>query len=93
MDEKKYETSLDEKGHGTDDEPDRFGDVLGVSDAPADIEIPLASGDRGGHPAGIDVRKPATGFGHLKQSDGAVGVDIGSDSPRDPLASDKDVND
>jgi hypothetical protein len=93
MADEKDRTHLDEKAHDSDHEPDRYGDVLGVSDAPVDVEIPRATEDRGGHPAGIEVRKRSTGTGHLQQSDGAVGVDIGAGAPGNPVASDKDVND
>lgn len=53
------------------------GDILGLSDAPPDVEIPRATTDRGGHPQGIDVRDHATGIGDLHQSSGATGIDMG----------------
>jgi hypothetical protein len=53
------------------------GDILGLSDAPPDIEIPRATSDHGGHPQGIEVREHATGIGDLHQSSGATGIDMG----------------
>jgi hypothetical protein len=55
-------------------EPERKGDVLGLSDASPDVEIPRATDDRGGNPAGIEVRTPTTGTSELRQTDGATGV-------------------
>lgn len=77
-------------------EPARKGDVLGLSDASPDGEIPQASRDHGGHPAGIDVRQPTTGTAELKRSTGATGIDMGAAGsgtdldpneirPRDPI--------
>lgn len=60
------------------DEPERLGDVLGISDTPGSVEIPRATADRGGHPAGIEVRQHATGTGDLRQSSGATGIDMGA---------------
>jgi len=59
-------------------EPARTGDVLGISETPPEVEIPRATEDRGGNPAGIDVRTPATGSGELKQSSGATSIDMGA---------------
>jgi hypothetical protein len=53
------------------------GDILGLSDASPDVEIPRATADHGGHPQGIDVRDHATGIGDLHQSSGATGIDMG----------------
>lgn len=53
------------------------GDILGLSDAPPDVEIPRATTDHGGHPQGIDVRDHATGIGDLHQGPGATGIDMG----------------
>ena len=53
------------------------GDILGLSDAPPEVEIPRATSDHGGHPQGIDVREHATGIGDLRQSSGATGIDMG----------------
>jgi hypothetical protein len=92
MADEKHRFDTDEEIENPDREPDRYGDVLGVSDAPGDVGIPRATSDRGGNPAGIEVRKRSTGTGHLKQSDGAVGVDIGAATPGNPVAADKDVN-
>jgi hypothetical protein len=58
-------------------EPARQGDILGLSDVSPDVEIPQASRDHGGHPAGIEVRRPTTGTAELKQSKGATGMDMG----------------
>src|SRR5688572_6278123 len=55
----------------------RQGDILGISDVTPGGEIPRAPDD-GGHPTGIDVRQPATGFGDVPQSKGATGIDIGA---------------
>lgn len=59
-------------------EPERQGDVLGLSDVSPDVEIPRATDDRGGNPAGIEVRTPTTGTADLKLTDGATGVQLGS---------------
>jgi len=61
-----------------DQEPERHGDILGVSDADPDVEIPRATTDRGGNPKGVEVGERATGIGHLKPSGGATGVDMGA---------------
>jgi hypothetical protein len=74
--------------------PAHAGDILGLSDAPPDVEIPRATADRGGHPQGIDVRTPATGIDELNQGPGATGIDMGyagegtnvTDHPRRPKA-------
>jgi hypothetical protein len=58
--------------------PAHQGDILGLSDAPPDVEIPQASRDHGGHPAGIEVRQPTTGTAELKRSKGATGIDMGA---------------
>jgi hypothetical protein len=58
-------------------EPERLGDVLGLSDASPAVESPRATDDRGGNPAGIDVREPATGFGDLTRGKGATGALLG----------------
>jgi len=58
--------------------PARQGDILGLSDVSPDVEIPQASRDHGGHPAGIDVRQPTTGTAELKRSKGATGMDMGA---------------
>jgi hypothetical protein len=60
-----------------ENEPERLGDVLGISDTPGDVEIPRATTDRGGNPAGIEVRQHATGTGELKRNKGATGIDMG----------------
>ena len=59
--------------------PDRKGDVLGLSDASPDVEIPQATDDHGGHPAGIEVRVPTTGTSELHQTKGATGMQLGAD--------------
>lgn len=59
-------------------EPERQGDVLGLSDASPDVEIPRATDDRGGHPEGIEVRIPTTGTSELGHTKGATGVQMGS---------------
>ncbi len=48
-----------------DETPARQGDILGLSDVTPDVEIPQASRDHGGHPAGIEVRQPTTGTAEL----------------------------
>jgi hypothetical protein len=58
-------------------EPERLGDVLGLSDASPAVEIPRATDDRGGNPAGIEVREPATGTGDLARGKGATGILMG----------------
>jgi hypothetical protein len=57
------------------------GDVLGLGDASPAVEIPRATQDRGGHPKGIEVRRPSrehTGTNDLEQSKGATGIDMGA---------------
>jgi hypothetical protein len=74
-------------------EPERKGDVLGLSDASPAVEIPRATDDRSGNPAGIEVRAPATGTGDLRQTKGATGgTDIVPDDPG-PAAARRDLND
>jgi hypothetical protein len=81
--------------------PEREGDVLGLSDASPAVEIPRATEDRGGNPAGIEVRSPTTGTSELKQSKGATGIDMGSagsgtdldPDERRPAATRHDLND
>lgn len=58
-------------------EPERHGDVLGLSDASPAVEIPRATDDRGGNPAGIEVREHATGTGDLTRGKGATGIQMG----------------
>lgn len=60
------------------DEPARHGDILGITDADPDVEIPRATEDRGGNPKGIEVRGHASGVGHLKQNKGATAIDMGA---------------
>jgi len=64
--------------HPTDSNaPTREGDVLGISDAAPDPGLPGVVNRGGGHPRGIDVRKPATGIGDVSQHPGATGIDMG----------------
>jgi len=58
-------------------EPERLGDVLGLSDASPDVEIPRATNDRSGNPAGIEVREPTTGTADLTRGKGATGMLLG----------------
>jgi hypothetical protein len=58
-------------------EPERLGDVLGLSDASPEVEIPRATDDRSGNPAGIEVREPATGTGDLHHGKGATSIQMG----------------
>ena len=58
-------------------EPERLGDVLGLSDAPPAVEIPRATDDRGGNPAGIEVREPTTGTADLTRTSGAASILLG----------------
>jgi hypothetical protein len=64
----------------TANEPVRKGDILGLSDAPPEVEIPQASRDRGGSPEGIDVRDRVTGTKELTAGvgSGATGIDMGA---------------
>lgn len=61
-----------------DEEPARHGDILGITDADPNVEIPRATEDRSGNPKGVEVRGHATGIGHLKQTKGATGIDMGA---------------
>jgi hypothetical protein len=82
-------------------EPEREGDILGLSDASPAVEIPRATDDRSGNPAGIEVRRPTTGTSELTQTDGATGIQMGASGsgtglePDDerPNASRRDLND
>ena len=84
-----------------DTEPERQGDVLGLSDASPAVEIPRATDDRGGNPAGIEVRRPTTGTADLEQTKGATGMQMGAagsgaDAQLDdlrPAATRRDLND
>ena len=77
--EEKHRVPKDEVARDrSDDRPLREGDVLGVSDAPPDVEIPRATTDRGGHPAGIEVRERTSGNSELRQTPGATGIDMGA---------------
>jgi hypothetical protein len=77
-----------------DHRPAHGGDILGLGDAPPEVEIPRATTDRGGHPQGIEVGHRATGIGDVPQSSGATGIDMGgggegtdvSSRPRRPVA-------
>jgi BRCT domain type II-containing protein len=81
--------------------PEHEGDILGLSDASPAVEIPRATEDRGGHPAGIEVRSPTTGTSELKQTKGATGIDMGAagsgtdldPDDRKPAAGRHDLND
>jgi hypothetical protein len=94
--EEQARVRADEEEAAEAGEPARKGDVLGLSDASPDVEIPQASRDHGGHPAGIEVRTPTTGTAELKRSKGATGIDMGAAGsgtdldpdeirPRDPV--------
>jgi hypothetical protein len=72
----KHETDAQEQAEV--EEPSRPGDVLGLSDAPPEVEIPRATTDRGGNPAGIEVRTPASGIGDLRPGKGATGIQMGA---------------
>jgi hypothetical protein len=68
-------------------EPARRGDILGLSDASPDVEIPRATTDRGGNPAGIEVRQATSGTSELHQSKGATGIDMGGAGSGTDIAS------
>jgi hypothetical protein len=72
----------------SDPTPERAGDILGLSDASPAVDIPQASRDHGGNPAGIEVRSPTTGTSELRQTGGATGVQLGAGE----LASDNDLS-
>jgi hypothetical protein len=73
-------------------EPERDGDILGLSDASPAVEIPRATDDRSGNPAGIEVRTPTTGTSELRQTDGATSPGLEFDPDR-PAATRRDLND
>jgi hypothetical protein len=52
------------------------GDVLGISNATADI--PRATTDRGGHPRGIELDEDRPGSRDVEQAPGATSIDMGS---------------
>jgi hypothetical protein len=68
--------------------PVRKGDILGLSDAPPEVEIPQASKDRGGSPEGIDVRDRITGIDELTHGSGATGIDMGGGGEGTDVSSD-----
>jgi hypothetical protein len=71
--------------------PKRKGDVLGLSDAPPDVEIPRATQDRGGHPEGVEVRgEPKRHWGNedIPVGKGATGIDMGGGGTDTSIASD-----
>lgn len=53
------------------------GDILGISDADPAVEIPRATEDRGGNPAGIEVGTSGATMGALRRTSGATGIDMG----------------
>lgn len=59
-------------------QPEREGDVLGISDADPNVQIPKPADKGSGHVRGIEVGHPATGIGDVPQSSGATGIDMGS---------------
>ena len=81
-------------------EPERQGDVLGLSDASPAVEIPQATDDHSGSPAGIEVRVPTTGTSELQQTKGATGIQMGAagsgtdiePEERGPVSTRPDVN-
>ena len=82
---KKVEDTRDERQREAEEEaaknapePERLGDVLGLSDASPDVEIPRATDDRSGNPAGIEVREHASGIGDLARGKGATGIQMGA---------------
>jgi hypothetical protein len=78
MKEHHHEPSRRQLDRDPDEKPAREGDVLGISDADPDVEIPRATQDRGGNPAGIEVGERATGIGDVRRSSGATGIDMGA---------------
>ncbi len=58
--------------------PARQGDILGISDADPAVEIPRATPDRGGNPAGIEIGPAASPMGGLRRTKGATGIDMGA---------------
>lgn len=73
-----HKKDTDKKTRNPDEEPARHGDILGVTDADPDVEIPRATTDRGGNPKGIEVGERATGIGEAKPGKGATGIDMGA---------------
>lgn len=60
------------------DEGRHLGDVLGLSDAPPDVEIPRATQDRGGHPKGIELGRERRATGELPRIGGPTGASMGA---------------
>jgi hypothetical protein len=60
------------------DEPQREGDVLGISDAKPNVGEPRRARSGGRSPSGIEVRDRATGIGDVPRRDGASGTDMGA---------------
>lgn len=71
-----------------DQEPRRLGDVLGLSDAPPEVEIPRATEGRSHSPADIDVRTPPAEFDELRRRKGVTGIDIRAGGPVTDVAPD-----
>lgn len=60
------------------EQPEREGDVLGISDTSPGATIPQHKKPGGGRPRGLDVRDHATGIGDLERTPGATGIDMGA---------------
>jgi hypothetical protein len=74
----RQKTHPSERDRADEQNPKRQGDVLGISDADPAVEIPRATTDRGGNPAGIEIGPVSSPMGGLKRSKGATGIDMGS---------------
>ena len=80
MDNQRRQTTIPPTNADRADEktPARQGDILGISDADPAVEIPRATTDRGGNPAGIEIGPASSPMGGLRRSKGATGIDMGS---------------
>lgn len=76
--QRRHTTPPSERDRADERIPKRQGDVLGISDADPAVEIPRATPDRGGNPAGIEIGPAASPMGGLRRTKGATGMDMGA---------------
>ena len=78
MDNQRRQTTTPPVRATADEQPRKHaGDILGLSDADPAVEIPRATEDRGGNPAGIEVGTSGATMGALRRTPGATGIDMG----------------
>lgn len=78
MDNQRRQTTIPPGRDAADEQTRKHeGDILGISDADPAVEIPRATEDRGGNPAGIEVGTSGATMGALRRTPGATGIDMG----------------